>query len=165
MGYPKGKYRNIDINNPDAKAVCDRTGFVFNHSDLVQQMEWRGDALQWTGLMVGRPFLDKPNELLRSPYLFPDPVPIENPRPYQSYNVVWSNQAILWPQLTILNWASWSGSENGVLAAPVADRRIALQEGVQPSTPFSSGGYPAQARELYREEILDSLQNYNWSSP
>ena len=164
MRYPKGKYRRIDPNNSDAKAVCDMTGFTFNHSDLVKQMQWQGNSLQWTGLLVGRPFVDFPNEQLRTPVMFPDPVPIELPRPYQSYDVVWSNQMTPWSELTILNWVSWSGSENGFPAAPEDERLAALQAGVQPNTPFSSGGFTNFQQELTQQQILDSLQNYNWSS-
>lgn len=164
MSYPKGKYRRINPNNSEAKAVCDRTGFTFNHNDLVKQMEWRGDSLQWTGLLVGRPFVDFPNEQNRTPVMFPDPVPIELPRPYQSYNVVWSNQNVPWSQLTVLNWASWSGSENGILAAPENERLSALQAGVQPNMPFSSGGYTFMKPDLTQQQILDSLTNYNWSA-
>lgn len=165
MSYPKGKYRRIDPNNSDAKAVCDRTGFSFNHSDLVKQMEWRGNSLEWTGLMVGRPFVDFPNEQNRTPVMFPDPVPIELPRPFQPYNVCWSNQNIPWSSLTILNWTSWTGSDNGILAAPVNDRLTALQNGVQPNTPYASGGFPFSQQAPTQQQILDSLQNYDWSTP
>ena len=57
----KGKYVNINPQNPNALGICDRTGFTFNHKDLVKQMEWRGDSLVWTGLMVGKPYLDVPS--------------------------------------------------------------------------------------------------------
>ena len=49
----KGKYVSINPDNPSALGVCDESGFVFNHKDLIKQMEWRGNNLVWTGLMVG----------------------------------------------------------------------------------------------------------------
>lgn len=48
-------------NKMRAVGVCDRSGFVYNLSDLVKQMDYMGDTLKWTGLMVGRDQLDQPN--------------------------------------------------------------------------------------------------------
>lgn len=61
--------------------VCDRSGFVFKTSELCKQMEWRGDRLVWTGLLVGRPYLDVPDEQLRTVKTKHDPKPVKNPRP------------------------------------------------------------------------------------
>jgi hypothetical protein len=85
----KGKNVTVEFNNPSAVGVCDDSGFVFNHSELVKQMEWRGDKLVWTGLMVGKPYLDKPNEQNRLPLVKDDPRPVKNPRlptPYTDPN-------------------------------------------------------------------------------
>lgn len=54
---PYGKHVKKDIN---PVSVCDRTGQFFNTADLVKQMEYRGSKLSWTGLMVGKPYVDKP---------------------------------------------------------------------------------------------------------
>lgn len=80
MNY-KGKHVEIDPDNPEALGICDYTGFVHLRRDLVKQMEWRGNALEWTGLYVGRDYADVPNEQLRPPILPPDPVPVIEPRP------------------------------------------------------------------------------------
>ena len=40
---------------------CDRSGSMYNLCDLKKQMEWRGNNLTWTGLMVGPDQLDRPN--------------------------------------------------------------------------------------------------------
>ena len=48
-------------------------------------MEWRGDNLVWTGLMVGRPYLDIPNEQNRPPLVKNDPRPINDARPPTPY--------------------------------------------------------------------------------
>lgn len=76
----KGKRVRIDPNNPEALGICDYTDFVFNRSDLVKQMEWRGNNLVWTGLMVGKPYVDVPNEQNRPPLVKNDPRPVKNPR-------------------------------------------------------------------------------------
>lgn len=77
----KGKYVKISTKNPNALGVCDESGFVFNHKDLHKQMEWRGDALVWTGLLKGKPYLDVPCEQNRPPKVGRDPIPVANPRP------------------------------------------------------------------------------------
>lgn len=102
MGFVKkwsGKYANIDPKNPSALGVCDRSGFVFNHKDLVKQMEWKGDNKVWTGLLVGKPFEDIPNEQLRPPLVKNDPKPVMNarlPTPYTDPN---SPQVLPYPLL------------------------------------------------------------------
>jgi hypothetical protein len=88
----KGKHVNVDMNHPQPIGFCDRSGFVHMRKDLIPQMEWRGDSLEWTGLYVGKDYLDFPNEQLRAPDLVPDPVPVENPRGYRP-----SPPALSWP--------------------------------------------------------------------
>jgi hypothetical protein len=164
MANKHGRYYTVDPKNPEAKGICDRSGFVFNHSDLVKQMEWRGDSLEWTGLMVGRPFLDKPNEQFRNPEVGPDSVPVENPKLPTITSVSWSNQMIPWSQLTVLSWASWGGVEQGILAAPENERLQALEENRSVSQEYSSGPYQNYETDLTQEQILNQLENYNWSS-
>ena len=90
----KGKYVSIDPDNPSALGVCDESGFVFNHQDLVKQMEWRGNNLVWTGLMVGPPYVDKPSQQNRPPIVKGDPKPVKNPRLPKDYKSVDSNQVL-----------------------------------------------------------------------
>ena len=105
-----GKYVTIDPENPSAVAVCDQSGFVFNHKDLVKQMEWRGDSLVWTGFLVGKPFLDIPNEQNRPPLVKDDPKAIKNPRIPESYTDPESNPVLphaqLMKKLNNMNWGS-----------------------------------------------------------
>lgn len=62
--------------------VCDTSGQYHNHSDLAKQMEWRGDNLIWTGFLVGKDFLDPPNEQRRTPPIRgEDPEIVHDPRP------------------------------------------------------------------------------------
>lgn len=113
MGFVKkwtGKYVTIDPKNPSALGVCDASGFVFNHKDLVKQMEWRGNAKVWTGFMVGKPFEDVPNEQNRPPITKYDPRPVMNPRlptPYTDPNSPVSlPNAQLMAKLNNFHWGS-----------------------------------------------------------
>jgi hypothetical protein len=105
----KGKYVVIDPKNPAALGQCDDTDFTFNHKDLVKQMDWRGDNLVWTGLLVGKPYLDVPQEQNRPPLVKADPRPVTNPRlpvPYTDPN---ANQVLSNTQLTAkLNSFHWN---------------------------------------------------------
>lgn len=70
----------VDLSNLDAWGKCDRTGLPTMYRDLVPQMEYDGDSLRWTGLMVNIKDLDKPNPQLANPPLKADPLPVNNPR-------------------------------------------------------------------------------------
>lgn len=71
----------ISARSPQAAAVCDRCGFVYNHCDLQWQYDWRGAALQNLRILVCRHCLDTPQQQLRAAVLSADPVPIINARP------------------------------------------------------------------------------------
>jgi hypothetical protein len=105
----KGRYVVIDPQNPSALGQCDDTDFTFNHKDLVKQMDWRGNNLVWTGLLVGKPYLDVPQEQNRPPLVKADPRPVTNPRlpvPYTDPN---ANQVLSNTQLTAkLNSFNWN---------------------------------------------------------
>lgn len=104
----KGKYVTIDKDNPDALGICDDSGFVFNHKDLVKQMEWRGNNLVWTGFLVGRPYLDVPNEQNRPPLTKDDPRPVKNPRLPTPYNDPEAPQVLPYNELLAkLNGFHW----------------------------------------------------------
>lgn len=113
--------------------------------------------------MVGKPYVDQPNEQLRPPILPPDPVPVENPRLQQPSPVVWSNQSISWPNTPVDAWVDWSGSEDGIPAAPQAQRLAALQVQQQPSTTFGSAAQSSNP-QLTQQQILDQLQNIHWGN-
>lgn len=104
----KGKHVTINPKNPNGLGECDESGFTFNHKDLVKQMEWRGDNLVWTGLMVGKPYLDVPNEQNRPPLVKTDPRPVINPRVPESYTDPDSNLVLPYNQLSLklrnINW-------------------------------------------------------------
>jgi hypothetical protein len=104
----KGKYVTIDPTNPSALGICDDSSFVFNHKDLKKQMDWRGDNFVWTGLMVGKPYLDKPQEQNRPPVVKGDPYAVKNPR-VPDFNIVPTPvlpNAQLMQKLQNFNWDS-----------------------------------------------------------
>jgi hypothetical protein len=77
--------RATDTN--DTVGRCDISMMVFNTKDLVKKMEWVGNELVWTGMMVGRLFYDEPNEQNRPPLPSRDPAPVKNPRPrFENYD-------------------------------------------------------------------------------
>lgn len=128
MSYrPHGKYTRIDPSNPTARGVCDYTGFWFNRTDLVRQMEWRGNSLEWTGFYVGRPFLDVPNEQNRPPILPPDPVPIKEPRTLKYQTITWSNNSLPAWNLVQYTFDSLWSNEDGTQALPYAQNLQSLQ--------------------------------------
>jgi hypothetical protein len=75
-----GEYVKKNVIEP--VGVCDYSGFFFSKSDLVKQYEWRGNQLVWTGAIVGRPFVDEPNQQNRPPQIKGDPKAVQNPRPF-----------------------------------------------------------------------------------
>ena len=106
----KSKYVTIDPKNPSGLGVCDRSGFVFNHKDLIKQMEWRGNNFVWTGLMVGNPYLDKPCVQNRPPIVKDDPKPLKNPRLPKDYQSTETNPVDSYNKLLVkLNNVHWNG--------------------------------------------------------
>ena len=82
MGYASrlGRAR-ISSRNPQAAAVCDRCGFVYNHVDLKQQPFWAGAALVTKNVLVCSSCYDAPQQNGRRAVVLPqDPPPIINPR-------------------------------------------------------------------------------------
>jgi hypothetical protein len=70
----------ISYDKPDACGMCDISGFMVRHSDLVKQMEYKGNGLYWTGLWVHKDFADKPNPQGLTPPIYGDPKPVDHPR-------------------------------------------------------------------------------------
>ncbi len=114
-----GRHVTVDFNNSEALGICDRTGFPYLRKDLVKQMEWMGDSLQWTGFYVGYDVLDVPNQQNRPPPAIGDPFPVREPRPYQPTDIVFSNIATPWHEITVMSYASWTGVFNGVISPPI----------------------------------------------
>ncbi len=126
---PKGRFVNISYKGENnALGICDYSGLVFNKKDLVKQMEWRGNALVWTGYLVGRPFLDVPNEQNRPPILPPDPVPVPLPRVMQNQTVTWNqNFNVTWENLNFCTWEQWESLEDGTSTKATSEIMAALE--------------------------------------
>lgn len=108
VAHWKGKNVRVSFTNPEGLGVCDDSGFDFNHCDLVKQMEWRGDNLVWTGLMVGKPYLDKPCQQNRPPLVKDDPKPFKNIRLPKEYTAPEENRVAapkeLFDKLNSVHW-------------------------------------------------------------
>lgn len=80
MAYrPRGRAR-VDPESPDAFAICDRCGNLFNHRDLRWQYQWQGFNLFNKRLLVCEDCLDKPSPFLRAIVVSADPQPVFNAR-------------------------------------------------------------------------------------
>ncbi len=154
MKFRYGKYVKINRSHPQAVGICDYSGFVFNHRDLCRQMEWRGNALEWTGFLVGRPFLDVPNQQSRPPIMGPDPVPIQNPRPPQGQLITWDSNPYIWGVAGV-NWDEPEPNDPSLA--------LLLQEAQTPESMiidnFDQGILP-----LPRATTLAQLSQLNWSN-
>lgn len=110
MRMPKGKHVTINRQRPEAVAICDVSGFVHLHKDLIPEMAWRGNRLVATGFLVGPDYLSQPNPNLCPPILPPDPVPVNKPR----FPQTWETPTPMLPPVPIdealrrLNEYHWS---------------------------------------------------------
>lgn len=76
---PHGR-ATVSSKSPEAFAICDGCGFLFNHKDLRFQLEWAGNKLINQRQLVCPRCNDDPNQQLRAIVLPADPMPIMNPR-------------------------------------------------------------------------------------
>lgn len=72
----------INPRNPLPSAKDDQLGLICMHKDLRRKMEYSGNRLVFTGYLVHKNFLDQPNPQGLSPVFPPDPLPINEPRPF-----------------------------------------------------------------------------------
>lgn len=146
MVKPTGRYAKVNPLKPEAMGICDRSGFLFNRKDLKKQMRWAGNSLVWTGLWVGEPFLDIPNQQGQSPELGPDPIPVAFPRPPVVSPIPWERQWLETWEFQGFPWkedplgsprpspeihatlTGWGRTQQAVEALPNNDREAALQK-------------------------------------
>lgn len=76
---PHGRAK-VSTKSPQAFAICDGCGFLYNHSKLVWQMEWAGNKIINQKQLVCPRCNDVPSQQLRAIVLPADPQPIMNPR-------------------------------------------------------------------------------------
>lgn len=164
---PKGKYvGSIDTDHPEALAICDSSGFIFKRKDLVRQMEWRGDRLAWTGFLVGKPYLDKPNAQLKPPHLKPDPVPVRDPRLPQGTLITWETlSTINWEDTAYTTWEQWGTFQDGFPALSSSLRLANLEAGGYVEyPPLNIGYYPPLEDALPENQRLSLLQTARWGT-
>jgi len=77
--HPHGKAK-VSTRNPEAFAICDNCGFLYNHSELRWQFQWAGNKLVNMRQLVCRRCNDIPQTQLRAIILPADPMPVQNPR-------------------------------------------------------------------------------------
>lgn len=76
---PHGRAK-VNARNPEAFAICDGCGFLYQHSELRFQLQWSGNKLVNLKQLVCRRCNDIPQTQLRAIVLPADPMPIMNPR-------------------------------------------------------------------------------------
>jgi hypothetical protein len=80
-------HAKISSRAPQALAICDRCGFMYNKGDLQWQWDWQqGPRLFNLRIQVCRTCLDVPQESGRTIRLPMDPVPVADPRPENYVN-------------------------------------------------------------------------------
>lgn len=77
------KYARVNSRSPQGWATCQKSGFVGQAKDLIEQTEWRGLRVMGTGTLALKKFIDKPQRQLGTLILSPDPVALQNARPEQ----------------------------------------------------------------------------------
>jgi len=77
----KGKYTRQNKQKPRGIGTCDYSGLMVRHSNMIQQYQYRGNGLVWTGFWVNPKFADKPNPQDLVPIIRLDPVPLNHARP------------------------------------------------------------------------------------
>jgi hypothetical protein len=76
---PHGRAK-VSTRNPEAFAICDSCGFLYNHSELRWQYQWSGNKLVNLRQLNCRRCNDIPQTQLRAIVLPADPMPVLNPR-------------------------------------------------------------------------------------
>lgn len=96
---PHGRAK-VSTRNPEAFAICDACGFLYNHSELRWQLQWAGNKLVNMRQLVCRRCNDIPQTQLRAIVLPADPMPVLNPR-VQNYQAAETNYRTTSGQNTI----------------------------------------------------------------
>lgn len=116
----KGKYTRQIKSRPGGLGVCDYSGLMVKHSKMIQQYEYRGTGLSWTGFWVNPKFADVPNPQNLVPLIRLDPVPLPHARP---------DPIVYDVQITTVT-IDVTGSENILLTQEQLDNMVLSFEGV-----------------------------------
>lgn len=133
------KNAEVDPDNPQAWARCDRCSFIFNHNKLQFQYDYQGTPmLQNTGFLVCSRCTDVPNPQ-QAPYILPpDPEPIMNARP-ETYAVDETN----W--LTTEDGDIITAEDDDLITPSIPDPTSAATVSVLACSITASGGSVATA--------------------
>lgn len=132
MGYASRQGRaRISPSSPQAAGICDRCGFVYNHSSLSWQFDWRGASLQNIRLLVCNSCMDTPQNQLRAIVVPADPVPIQNPR-VQDFVAASSMDRVTSGQNTVNAKTGLPVPGGSIRIAQDDDNRVTQQTGEPP---------------------------------
>jgi hypothetical protein len=106
---PHDLHAPVNRSAPEPPGICDRCGRKWPLSKLVYQFDWRGNALANLRLRVCPDDLDKPFEFNRPLRIPPDPVPVQDPRPYQ-YAVQMAGNGLTLPTTVTFNQTTGPGT-------------------------------------------------------
>ena len=149
---PHGR-ASVSSRNPKAFAICDRCGFLYNHSKLQWQFDYAGAGLINKRILVCTPCLDTPQNQLRAIVLPQDPTPIQNPRVQDYAAAETDNIAINAPTVTDF----WTG-------IPIPSTTdIITQDGVQITTQVL--GKPADLNQNAVMPLLNGVTYRTVLSP
>lgn len=121
----------ISARNPRAAAICDRCGFVFNHTSLSWQYDFAGASLINKRILVCDTCNDVPQSQLRNIILPADPTPIMNAR-IQDYKAAEINKRTTSGQDTTNFWTGIPVPGNDVRITQNDDVRVVQQTGEPP---------------------------------
>lgn|GEM_PF-1516756 len=114
LGNPTG-FARVSRRAPKGFGICDTCGYLYNRIDLVEQVEFYGNEVKWTGSMVcTRTCSDKPQAQLTSPILPPDPEPLDNPRPETAWQIYSQGLANNGGVLLVTDATFWQTSVSGL---------------------------------------------------
>lgn len=130
MTYPHGRAK-VDSSSPRAFAICDRCGFLYNHSNLNWQFDYRGRTLANLRILVCDTCNDEPQPQLKPRIIPPDPVPIMNPRTerYEEYE---QNTRYTSGQNTVDFWTGIPVVQGDVRITQSGETRVTQQTGEPP---------------------------------
>jgi hypothetical protein len=153
----------VSSKNPQALAICDRCGFVYNHVDLAWQFDWGGASLINKRILVCQPCNDTPQNQLRAIVLPADPTPIMNPRTENFADAETDNITINAPTVTDF----WTGIPILPTTTIVTQdgNNVSKQVLGNPTGLDQNAVMPLYDNVKYRVQLFPTSINYFSSSP
>ena len=124
---PHGRAQ-VSTRNPQAFAICDRCGFLYNHIRLSWQFDYAGAGLINKRILVCDTCNDGPQSQLRNIILPADPVPVQNAR-IQAYSWAETTQRTTSGQDTTDFWTGIPVPGNDVRITEDDNVRVIQQTG------------------------------------